>query len=378
MSPDTSIPISTNGDHAMPSFVVKTRSLTYPVYVDWGLTNKIGDCIKYINYDGPVYVIGDSNVLNMHGAYIEDCFNKAGIETNTKAIPAGEINKTLKVVQDLYGWLSEKRCERGHLIVAVGGGMIGDLVGFVSATFLRGIRFVQMPTSLAAMVDASIGGKTGVNLEVGKNLVGAFYQPRMVVADLDYLQSLPKRELASGWAEAIKHGLILDESLFHIFENKIKELLRLEPSITAEVVRRSMEIKGDIVAQDETETEGLRILLNYGHTVGHALEAATGYSSLLHGEAVSIGMVAAGKIGLRMGLLDSEALDRYTNVLEQFGLPTSISDVDHNKVLDAMSLDKKSASGQISWVLLNAIGDAMTSREVPGELVVSVVKETCS
>ena len=378
MSPDTSIPISTNGDHAMPSFVVKTRSLTYPVYVDWGLTNKIGDCIKYINYDGPVYVIGDSNVLNMHGAYIEDCFNKAGIETNTKAIPAGEINKTLKVVQDLYGWLSEKRCERGHLIVAVGGGMIGDLVGFVSATFLRGIRFVQMPTSLAAMVDASIGGKTGVNLEVGKNLVGAFYQPRMVVADLDYLQSLPKRELASGWAEAIKHGLILDESLFHIFENKIKELLRLEPSITAEVVRRSMEIKGDIVAQDETETEGLRILLNYGHTVGHALEAATGYSSLLHGEAVSIGMVAAGKIGLRMGLLDSEALDRYTNVLEQFGLPTSISDVDHNKVLDAMSLDKKSASGQISWVLLNAIGDAMTSREVPGELVVSVVKETCN
>lgn len=378
MSPDTSIPLSTNGDHAMPSFVVKTRSLTYPVYVDWGLTNKIDDCIKYINYDGPVYVIGDSNVLNMHGAYIEDCFNKAGIETNTKAIPAGEINKTLKVVQDLYGWLSEKRCERGHLIVAVGGGMIGDLVGFVSATFLRGIRFVQMPTSLAAMVDASIGGKTGVNLEVGKNLVGAFYQPRMVVADLDYLQSLPKRELASGWAEAIKHGLILDESLFHIFENKIKELLRLEPSITAEVVRRSMEIKGDIVAQDETETEGLRILLNYGHTVGHALEAATGYSSLLHGEAVSIGMVAAGKIGLRMGLLDSEALDRYTNVLEQFGLPTSISDVDHNKVLDAMSLDKKSASGQISWVLLNAIGDAMTSREVPGELVVSVVKETCN
>ena len=137
MSPDTSIPISTNGDHAMPSFVVKTRSLTYPVYVDWGLTNKIDDCIKYINYDGPVYGIGDSNVLNMHGAYIEDCFNKAGIETNTKAIPAGEINKTLKVVQDLYGWLSEKRCERGHLVVAVGGGMIGDLVGFVSATLLR-------------------------------------------------------------------------------------------------------------------------------------------------------------------------------------------------------------------------------------------------
>lgn len=378
MSPDTSIPISTNGDHAMPSFVVKTRSLTYPVYVDWGLTSKIGDCMEYINYDGPVYIIGDSNVLNIHGAYIENCFNKAGIETNTKSIPAGEINKTLKVVQDLYGWLSEQRCERGHLVVAVGGGMIGDLVGFVSATFLRGIRFVQMPTSLAAMVDASIGGKTGVNLEVGKNLVGAFYQPRMVVADLDYLQSLPKRELASGWAEAIKHGLILDESLFHLFEHEIEELLRLEPSITAEVVRRSMEIKGGIVAQDETETEGLRILLNYGHTVGHALEAATGYSSLLHGEAVSIGMVAAGKIGLRMGLLDSEALDRYTRVLEQFGLPISISDVDHNKVLDAMSLDKKSASGRISWVLLNAIGDAMTSREVPDELVVSVVKETCS
>ena len=190
--------------------------------------------------------------------------------------------------------------------------MVGDLAGFVAATFLRGVAVVQAPTSLAAMVDASIGGKTAVNLPAGKNLVGAFYQPRMVAADLTTLRSQSSRELGSGWAEAIKHGLILDPSLYRLFEERVEDLLDLEPEITEEVVRRSMAIKGRIVEEDERETLGRRVLLNYGHTIGHGLEAATEYGSLLHGEAVSVGMAAVGEIRHTMGLISQEEVERYT------------------------------------------------------------------
>ena len=201
-------------------------------------------------------------------------------------MPAGEASKSITTAEAVYSWLADHRCERRNLLVALGGGMVGDLTGFVAATFLRGVPFIQAPTSLAAMVDASIGGKTAVNLSVGKNLVGAFYQPRAVMADLETLTTLSYREMASGWAEAIKHGLILDASLFQLFEERVEELMELQPEVSAQVIRRSMEIKARVVEEDEKETLGIRTLLNYGHTTGHALEAVTSYTELLHGEAV--------------------------------------------------------------------------------------------
>ncbi|MDP6102011.1 MAG: 3-dehydroquinate synthase [Dehalococcoidia bacterium] len=361
-----------------PAFVVKAPSAIYPVFVDWGLLDDLGKHLQGAGISGPVYVITDSKVAELHGRRVEEALSRSGIEAHSYIVPAGEANKTLATAEGIYTWLAERRCERAHAIIAMGGGMVGDLAGFVAATFLRGVSVIQVPTSLAAMVDASIGGKTAVNLAAGKNLVGAFYQPRMVIADLNALKTLPLRELASGWAEAIKHGLILDVSLFRLFAERVEALLDLEPAVTSEVVRRSMAIKGKIVAEDERETIGRRILLNYGHTIGHGLEAATEYMSLLHGEAVSVGMVAAGEIGQQMGLISREAVERYTEVLKGFGLPTACPGVSPDSVLKAMEMDKKATSRKINWVLLEDIGLATVRSDVPEELVQQVVRDICS
>jgi shikimate kinase/3-dehydroquinate synthase len=360
-----------------PAFVVEAPSASYPVYVGWGLLDDIGRCLLSVGIRGPVYVITDSKVFDLHNEQIQRAFEATGIEVHTFTVPAGEASKSLAMAESIYGWLAELRCERGHAIIALGGGMVGDLAGFVAATFLRGVPVIQVPTSLAAMVDASIGGKTAVNLPRGKNLVGAFYQPRMVLADLNTLKTLPTRELASGWAEAIKHGLILDSSLLRLFEERAESLLKLEPAITDEVVHRSMAIKARVVEEDERETTGRRILLNYGHTIGHGLEAATRYTEFLHGEAVSVGMVGAGAIGYKMGLLSREAVELHTSVLRRFGLPTSCPGVDPQSVLKAMELDKKAASKVINWVLLQETGRATVRSDVDEELVRQTVQDLC-
>lgn len=362
---------------ATPAFVVRAPSATYPVFVSWGVLDDIGRCLLDAGIGGPVYVVADSNVSRLYGQQVQTALEGAGIEAHSFTVPAGEASKSLATAGDIYAWLAERHCERGHAIIALGGGMVGDLAGFVAATFLRGVSVVQVPTSLVAMVDASIGGKTAVNLTAGKNLVGAFYQPRMVLADLNALRSLPPRELASGWAEAIKHGLILDASLFRLFEEEAGSLVKLEPEITAEVVRRSMAIKARVVEEDERETLGRRILLNYGHTIGHGLEAATEYTALLHGEAVSVGMVGAGRIGQQMGLLSRETVERYTEVLRRFGLPISCHGVDPDKVLRAMEMDKKVASRVIKWVMLEGIGRAAVHSDVDEELVRRTVGDLC-
>ncbi|MDA0988593.1 MAG: 3-dehydroquinate synthase [Chloroflexi bacterium] len=363
---------------SLPAFVVEAASAAYPVFVDWGILDDVGKYLLEAGIRGPVYVITDSKVSELHGRQVMEALERSGIEVHSFTVPAGEASKTLATAGDIYTWLAERRCERGHAIIALGGGMVGDLAGFVAATFLRGVSVIQVPTSMAAMVDASIGGKTAVNLPAGKNLVGAFYQPRMVVADLNALKSLPPRELASGWAEAIKHGLILDASLFELFEERMEPLLNLEPDVTAEVVRRSMAIKGRVVEEDERETTGSRIILNYGHTIGHGLEAATGYTALLHGEAVSAGMVAAGEIGQQMGLISREAVERYTEVLKGFGLPISCPGVNPDDVMKAMEMDKKAMSKRINWVLLEDIGLTTVRSDVPDELVQQTVRDICS
>ncbi len=360
-----------------PSFVISTESATYPVFAEWGILDTFGERLRELGFDGPVFVITDSNVASPHGERVERALRDAGIEAHCYVVPAGEASKSITTAEAVYSWLADHRCERRNLLVALGGGMVGDLTGFVAATFLRGVPFIQAPTSLAAMVDASIGGKTAVNLSVGKNLVGAFYQPRAVMADLDTLTTLSYREMASGWAEAIKHGLILDASLFKVFEDRVEALMELEPGISAQVIRRSMEIKARVVEEDERETLGIRTLLNYGHTTGHALESVTSYTELLHGEAVAIGMRAAAEISRRMGLLSAEAVERQNRLLMRFGLPTASPGTDPEGVLKAIELDKKAASRAINWVLMEDIGRVSVRSDVPQELVRQVVEEVC-
>ena len=291
---------NTSDDYDDLAAVVRTSAGDYPVWVGWGIIEELGERIRRILTPQTAYVITDEGV-SRQARRVQLALEAADMPTHMFIMPPGEQHKTLDTVQHIYKWLAERKAERGHLVLAVGGGVVGDLAGYVAATYLRGMPFAQVPTSLLAMMDASIGGKAAVDLPQGKNLVGAFYQPKFVLADVETLRTLPKRDITSGWAEAIKHGLILDKGLLTIFERQSELVKALKPEVATDVIRRSVAIKVDIVSQDEKETLGVRVLLNYGHTIGHAIEASAGYGELLHGEAVSIGMMGSAYIGNAMG-----------------------------------------------------------------------------
>jgi 3-dehydroquinate synthase len=319
--------------------------------------------------------VSDSNVLPRHGERALYAIRSAGLHSASFAIPAGEASKRLDVAATVYDWLVEQRAERGHALVALGGGVVGDLAGFVAATYLRGMPLVMAPTSLLSMVDASIGGKVAVDHASGKNLIGAFYQPSLVVDDVSVLKTLPSAMRFEGYAEAIKHALILSPELLDIMEEHAEDLLHIEPATTVDVVRRNVEIKASVVSQDERDT-GLRAILNYGHTVGHAIEAVGGYTKVLHGAADAIGMTAAAMIGERVGVTPSAVIERQQAILEKFGLRTRApAGIDADRVLQAMLLDKKVVGGTLRWVLLEDIGRAVVRADVPMDIVRSVVKE---
>ena len=364
---------SGDGDPELAAVVTHSRG-SCPIRVGWGLLDRIGERFRELGINGPVYIITDDNVFPLYGRQVQRSLQRAEIEAHCFIIPAGEESKSWETANAIYHWLASRRAERRHTILAVGGGVVGDLAGFVAATYLRGMPFVQAPTSMAAMVDASIGGKTAVNLPEAKNLVGAFYQPQMVLADPHTLTTLGRRELSEGWAEAIKHGFIMDADLVAVFEDHASELMGLEPELSTEVIRRSMAIKADVVSQDERETLGKRVLLNYGHTIGHAIEATTGYGEWMHGEGVSVGMMGAAELSRRMGMIDGDVVRRQGELLRRFNLPLRAEGLDVERIFSAMSLDKKSTGGAIRWVLLEEVGKATTSRDVPPEQVREVVE----
>ena len=348
---------------------------SYPVVAGWDILDDLGERLVDVGVKGAAYIITDDNVMNPYGRRVQRSLEAAGVAAHCFVIPSGENSKSFDLAQAIYQWLAERRAERGHTIVSVGGGVPGDLGGFIAATYLRGMAFVQVPTSMAAMVDASIGGKVAINLPAAKNLVGAFYQPRGVFADASALSTLGKRELAEGWAEAIKHGFILDAELVDVFEEHAEALMEVDPEISADIIRRSMAIKAEVVSQDERETLGIRILLNYGHTIGHALESSTEYGRFLHGEGVSVGMMGAARMAAEMGLMPASIVDRQQRLLERFSLPISAPGVPAEDVLTAMSLDKKVQSGTNRWVMLEDVGRSVVRQDVPWELVERTVRD---
>lgn len=356
---------------------VVTATERYPIYVGWGLLTSLGRKARESGLSGNAYVVADASVFSLYGETVMNSLRKAGFNARSFAVPAGETSKMLGTASDIYDWLVDCRAERNDVIFALGGGVMGDLAGFVAATFLRGLALVQVPTSLVAMVDASVGGKTAVNHPKAKNLVGAFYQPRLVLAGVQALTTLPERELTSGWAELIKHGLVLDSDLYAFVEKNAGKLVKLNPEATTEAVRRSVAVKARIVSEDEKE-QGLRILLNYGHTIGHALEAATDYERFLHGEAVAIGMVGAAMLSRELGLLPQEAVEQHRGILQKFGLPISCSGVDTDRALGALELDKKVKGKAVRWVLLEGIGQPVIRQDVPKRLVAKVMGELLS
>ncbi len=350
-------------------FVVTTETQSYPGYIGWNILDRAGHHFREAGLAGNLYIIADKGVYEAHGLRLEQSLAGAGYSTAVYPVPSGEASKTLDAAGGIYEWLAGRRAERGDTVVSFGGGMVGDLGGFVAATYLRGLRLAHVPTSLLAMVDASIGGKVAVNLPAGKNLVGAFYQPSLVLADAGTLTTLPQRELTAGWAEVIKHALILDAGLMAFLQENREPLLSLDASVTSEAIRRSAAIKAGVVSEDEKETTGRRMLLNYGHTIGHALEAAASYSDLLHGEAVAIGMAGAANISHRVGLLDGASVKEQNETLQAFGLPSLAPPVSGDAVRRAMRLDKKVSGKALRWVLLERIGHSTVRGNVPAHVV---------
>jgi 3-dehydroquinate synthase len=319
-------------------------------------------------------LISDRNVARLWAQPALLSLANAGFEPKLITLPAGEKAKNLKNVQTCYDQLARHHLERSSFIVALGGGVVGDLAGFVAATYLRGIDFVQVATTLLAQVDSSVGGKVGVNLKAGKNLVGAFYQPKVVLCDPQTLSSLPRREFRSGLAEVIKYGIIYDPSFFGALERDLPKLLKQDSQTLEEVVARCCEIKAEIVAADEKES-GLRAILNFGHTIGHAIEAVCGYGAYLHGEAISIGQVAAAKISASQAGLPKSDLERIANLFRCAGLPTSIqlTAPQRTRLLEAMRLDKKVQAGEVQFVLAKRIGQVVCGHKVPPKEIVKAL-----
>ena len=343
---------------------------SYDIQIGTDLLRNLGpECVP-LSLRGRCAIISDKNVVRRFGQAAQRSLSQAGFEPTLITVPPGETAKSLKSVQFCYDQLAAARLERKSFIVALGGGVVGDLAGFVAATYLRGMAFVQVPTTLLAQVDSSVGGKVGVNLRAGKNLVGSFHQPRLVLCDLSTLRTLPQREYRAGLAEVIKYGIIYDRALFESLERALPALLKREPQAIAEVVARCCQIKAEVVQQDETES-GLRAILNFGHTIGHGLEAISRYGKYLHGEAISIGQVAAARMSRSLlGLPDDEA-ERIENLFKHAGLPTRVplSRLQRQKLFAAMSLDKKVSGGELKFVLARRIGEVEFGRPVPRELI---------
>ncbi len=354
------------------SFVVETPGGRYPVFVGWGTLSDLGQRMRNLGLSGKAALISDAAVYEIHGVKALESLRLAGFEAASYAVPAGERSKSEDALSRVYDWMVEQRLERGSTVVALGGGVAGDLAGYAAATFLRGVPLVHAPTSLLAMTDSAIGGKVAINHPRAKNLIGAFYQPRMVLSDVETLATLPARELASGWAETIKHGMIMDPEMLDMLEGDLEKVLALDPEITTEIVKRSSGLKGKVVSGDEKEA-GWRMILNFGHTIGHALEAATEYGTLLHGEAVSIGAVGAARLSRKHAELGDEVVDRLSGLLKKFGLPTSMPDLDADRLIEAMFLDKKVRGKAIRWVLLEDIGKPVIRDDIPMESVREVL-----
>lgn len=345
---------------------------SYPIIIERGLLRGVGMGMREMGFSGRCAVITNPAVGRLYSKKLLDSLAGAGFEPLTVEVPDGEEYKTLSEIARIYDRLLAERLERDSAIIALGGGVVGDMAGFVAATFLRGVPYVQVPTTLLAQVDSSVGGKTGVNHPLGKNLIGAFYQPRAVFIDPDVLKTLDKREITSGFSEVVKYGVIRDERFFSFLEEERERLVGLEDEIIS-AIERACSIKAQVVSRDERE-RGIRSILNFGHTFGHAIEAATGYTGFKHGEAVSIGMVMAAELSSFLGLSAKGVAERIRGLLSGFGLPTSFSGISPTRLIEAIRLDKKKKGGSIRFVLVEAIGK-VALKEVAEERLMGFLSE---
>ena len=357
--------------------IIKSTQGDYPIFVG---NNFKKDLAKYIknNYDPKrIFLISDSKVFASETINLINELENSNIKCESLSIDINETKKNLDTCTYIYDWLLSVGSERNSILISIGGGVTTDLVGFVASSWLRGLNVIHFPTSLAAMVDASIGGKTGVNFKHGKNLIGAFKQPLLIAMDTKSLETLKERELNSGWAEAIKHAFLFDKGLLKKFQMQSKDIISKKDPVFTEIIKRSVQIKAEIVSKDEFEKGTDRIKLNFGHTIGHSLEGLTEYGKLLHGEAVSIGMVVATNISKNLNLISNDTKNEIISTLNQYGLPINLTKgIDIKDLLDNTKNDKKVKNGKINWVLLKDIGSPVIKDDVPDSIVMDSIQET--
>lgn len=359
----------------MPTVHVNLGPRSYDIEIGSG---NLASAVKFCDAeqdDAHVVVITDSNVDELYSEPVSNALQEAGAQIDVLIVEAGEPSKASEVASDLWEQLLDQGADRKTVVVALGGGVVGDLAGFVAATFTRGLRFVQIPTTLLAQVDSSVGGKVGINLPGGKNMIGAFWQPRGVVIDVDVLKTLPDREFRAGMAEVVKYGVIQDAEFFAYLEANVAKINARDAATLTYIVERCCRLKADVVEQDEREETGLRAILNYGHTFCHALEAATGYDQLLHGEGVAIGMMFAARLAERLGRIDANFVARQQSLLEAVKLPLAVPDVDRDELIELMYRDKKVERGKLRFVLPTRLGHVELVRDVATDEVVAAMNE---
>lgn len=363
---------------------------SYKIEIDSNCLSRMGTIIASLGNVSNVIMITDDNVEKLYAPTVSDSIVKQGLNLDVIVIPAGEESKSNNMAYSLWEQLLDKKADRRSVVVALGGGVVGDLSGFVAATYARGIRYFQVPTTLLAQVDSSVGGKTAIDLPNAKNMVGAFHQPCGVLIDPVVLESLASDQYKAGLGEIVKYGSALDSDFFELLENNVDAINRRNPKILEEIIAWCCRIKGNVVSKDEKETSGLRALLNYGHTFGHAFETAIGYGKLLHGLGVSIGSVLAAKLAYclnkrgdrRFAQITEEWVERQSDLLRNLGLPISISDlnsivgetltIDVNQLVKIMETDKKAEFGKLNFVLPIALGKSVLVRDIPNEYVLDV------
>lgn len=351
-------------------FTPSSEKRSYPIHIGHGILQRV-DLIAAHLPQKRVAIVSNTTVAPLYLEKLQTALNKLEIQSFPIILPDGEAHKNWETLNLIFDALLKNHCERNTALLALGGGVVGDLTGFAAATYLRGVPFIQIPTTLLAQVDSSVGGKTGINHPLGKNMIGAFYQPRVVLTDSATLETLPERELRAGLAEVIKYGLIRDPAFFDWLEQNMHRLLARDPVTMNEAIQRSCENKAEIVAADEKE-KGIRALLNLGHTFGHAIENGMGYGAWLHGEAVAAGTVMAAELSRRMKLISDADVQRIRKILIQAGLPVAAPKMPPEKYVQLMALDKKVESGKMRFIVLNRIGEAV----MRGDIAPAVLNET--
>lgn len=357
----------------MQTLTVDLGERSYPIHIGPALLGQSERLLRHLAQKR-VAIVTNTTVAPLYLEKLSQALRAAGVDVLPIVLPDGEAYKDWRTLNQIFDELLKHRAERKTTLIALGGGVVGDMTGFAAACYQRGVPFIQIPTTLLAQVDSSVGGKTGINHPLGKNMIGAFYQPKLVLADTDTLRTLPARELSAGLAEVIKYGLIWDAQFFSWLESNMSALRALEPDAVAHAIYRSCEIKAQVVAADERES-GLRALLNLGHTFGHAIEAGMGYGNWLHGEAVGAGMVLAARLSALMGLIAEDELARIEALVAAAGLPVEAPALGMAQYMSAMGIDKKVEDGRIRFVLLRCVGEAFVTADVTQDLLREILSE---